>query len=416
MERIETTENRRTMPWLFLELAVVFSVCSQIEPIEAIARPAMYIMWIIVMVSGVLNKGGVLSFGSFSRTFFIAYLLFCALCAVVWFFDNERLTANYIRVLLIPLMVTIVGDLFSGEDRALINRLVRLYLICSVIFAFWVQRTYFPSYSSWLRASMYLFREKNSAGQIWIAAIFSSLLLLDYRSDLERLLIYLLCGYLFIMTGFSQSRTALLGSMLAVAAFAILRAENKLAWSLLVATMFIVVWFIPVTHSFIEKALFLSRFDGTNLDVYSSGRLSRYAMTVRDIQIEPFFGLGSYYVDCSYLLILAESGLVGFAIVEWIWGSKILSCFRYRGRGNERYFLFMMTIFYLCESVLEGYPPFGPGVSTFMYWLLSSLVINRTDDDDEDEDDDEDDAPETSAQGLLPGGDGGSAENADRPV
>lgn len=33
------------------------------------------------------------------------------------------------------------------------------------------------------------------------------------------------------------------------------------------------------------------------------------------------------------------------------------------------------VIFYLVESMLEGQPPFGPGVSSFMFWMLSEIKV-----------------------------------------
>ena len=36
-----------------------------------------------------------------------------------------------------------------------------------------------------------------------------------------------------------------------------------------------------------------------------------------------------------------------------------------------------LTMFYFIESVLEGYPPFGPGVSSFMFWFLSVTFVDN---------------------------------------
>lgn len=33
------------------------------------------------------------------------------------------------------------------------------------------------------------------------------------------------------------------------------------------------------------------------------------------------------------------------------------------------------VIFYFIESLLEGQPPFGPGVSSFMFWMLSEIKV-----------------------------------------
>lgn len=376
MERRET----RGIAWLLalfvLELAVVFSVFSQIDALEQFARPAMYAAWLLVLLMGIVKNRGRIPLRGFTLRFFLAYLLFLGLCVVTGLVDSRHLSANYMRVLLVPLLVTFAGDLYADEDRALWNRIGKLYLVCSVIFAVWVQRTYFPSYASWLKANNYLFAEKNSAAQIWVSAIMISVFLMDHRGAFEKWMIYLACAYLLIMTGISQCRTAILGVAVSLTAFSVSRAQKKGRWILLIALVVLAVWMIPAARQFINQALFLDKYDSADLNTFSSGRIARYQMAFQKIQSSPFIGVGKYYVDCSYILILAESGILGFLFIEWIWLKKIVLCLRYRGDARSRSFLFLMTVFYLVESVLEGYPPFGPGVSSFMFWFLSAMVIN----------------------------------------
>ncbi len=360
-----------------MELTVIFSVFSQLNTVEQIARPAMYAAWILTLFVGVVKNQGKVLLSGFTVRFCAAYILFIGLCAVSGLVDSKHLSANYIRVLLIPLMVTYAGELYASEDHALRNQIGKIYLICSVIFAIWVQKTYFPSYAFWLKSKVYLFAQKNSAAQIWVSAVLISVLLLDYRNKIEKILIYFACAYLLFMTGISQCRTAILGLIVSAVAFSVSRAEEKRKWILLIALVMIAAWMIPASHQFIEQALFLNKYDGAGLNAFSAGRIDYYRMAIRKIQSSPFFGVGKYYVDCSYLLILAESGIVGFVLIEWIWAKKAIQCFHYRGENKSRAFLFVITVFYLVESVLEGYPPFGPGVSSFMFWLTSSVLIKQ---------------------------------------
>lgn len=377
MEHIQGKGNTFSLSWLIMELAVIFSVFSQIESIERITRPAMYAIWAVAIVYGIIKHHGKLPTTQFSQRFVIAYALFLVYCVFTGLIDSRHMSANYIRVLVVPLLVNIAGDMYADERRELFDRLGKVYLICAVIFALWVQRTYFPSYTSWLSTRIYLFQEKNSAGQIWVAAIFVSILLVQYKTRFQQILAYIACFYLLVMTGMSQCRTALLGVAVAVAAFAVYRAKNKGRWIALIAVVAVAAWFIPVTHRFIEQALFLNKYAGTDLNTFSSGRIGRYATAFQNILSSPIIGVGRYYVDCSYILITAESGILGLMLIEWIWFKKIGMCYRYRGHFGEQTFLFMMTTFYIIESILEGFPPFGPGVSSFMFWFMSSVLINR---------------------------------------
>lgn len=367
-----------SLTWILLELAVIFSVFSQIGPLETIARPGMYAIWISVLLAGCVKNGGRIVLSRFSVRFLIAYVLFCLLCATTGLFDGNHLSTNYLRVLLVPLLVTIVGDMYANEDNDLLNRIGRLYLICSVVYAIWVHATFFPSYSAWLVSRIYLFPSKNSAGQIWASAIYVSILLLDKRNIFERILVYIACGYLLLMIGISQCRTVLLGIIISLLAFFISRTKKKVKWIAFLSLLAIVAWVIPITRQFIEQALFLSKFEGGDFNTFSSLRVVKNQAAFMVFLSSPFIGIGEYYVDNSYLLILAESGLIGFCIIEWIWAKKIAICFKYRGKTSEQTFLFMMTVFYIIESILEGFPPFGPGVSSLMFWLLSILLVARS--------------------------------------
>ncbi|MBR3352209.1 MAG: O-antigen ligase family protein [Lachnospiraceae bacterium] len=361
---------------LLLELAIICSVFSQIESVERVFRFAMYIMWILVLLFGLAKQRSLVHINDFSKTFIFAYLLFVLFCLLRGFIDNNFLTTNYLRVLLVPLMVTISGDIVADDNIKTIDKLCRVYLICALIFAVWVQRTYFTSYSSWLVSRRYIFSEKNSAGQIWSAAIFISIFLLHYKSRLEKTLIYMACMYLLIMIGICQCRTSILGIGVAITAYIFVRSKKKLKLTILIALVVLSLYYIPFTRNFINQALFLTKYAGTDLNTFSSGRIVKYIKALQLFKSSPYIGVGQYYVDCSYLLILVESGIIGFLIIEWIWINKLILSYRYKANDKYRVFLFMMTTFYIIESILEGYPPFGPGVSSFMYWFLSSVIIN----------------------------------------
>ena len=156
-----------------------------------------------------------------------------------------------------------------------------------------------------------------------------------------------------------------------------LRTQKKAAWLSAIIVICIAVWFIPITREFLNQALLLSKYAGADFNTFSSGRVILWKRAADVFLESPVIGSGKHYVDCSYLLILAESGLVGFFIIETIWINKAYSCFSFRGDSNCRGFLFFMTVFYIIESVFEGYPPFGPGASSFLFWFYSSLIINQ---------------------------------------
>ena len=377
LQSVNTESNNQSssITRILLELTIIVSVLSQIEVIEGIVRPVMYASWMVVIGWGIVKNNFRVKISPFTKRFIVIYVAFASFCLIAGQFDDAYLSSNYLKVLLVPLLVTIAGDMYANMDRELLNRLAMLYLISSVAFAVWVQFTYFTSYGDWLTSRTYLFEQKNSAGQIWCSAIFIALFFVEYKNNVQRYIAYFGAFYLFVMTAVSQCRTAILGIAVAVMAYTVSKSKHKVNLVFIFSLLVGVSLFIPFVRDFFEQAFLLNKFEGADLNTFSSGRLGAYEVALQDFFSSPIIGVGCYYVDCSYLSILAESGLLGFCLIESVWLKKIILSLRAFKHGGV---VFFMIFFYVVESTLEGYPPFGPGVSSFMFWFLSEILYSQS--------------------------------------
>ena len=123
----------------------------------------------------------------------------------------------------------------------------------------------------------------------------------------------------------------------------------------------------------------IDKYAGADINTLSSGRLGLYVQALDNFIESPILGVGRYYVDCSYIYILAESGIIGFLLIEFIWLKRIVLNLKHKYSPYARpYMLTSFVIFYFIESLLEGQPPFGPGVSSFMFWMLSEIKVGDT--------------------------------------
>ena len=312
-----------------LEFAIIISVFSQIEPISEITRPLMYISWLLVIAWGGIKNNFNVKINSFTQTFLVSFIAFCSFCLIAGLFNKEYLSANYLFVLAVPLLVTFAADMYSNMEPNLLNRLAKLYLMSSIIFAVWVQIVYFPSYRDWLGSRMYAFGQKNSAGQIWCSAMFITFFFIKHKNKFQKYIAYIGAFYLFIMTAIVQCRTAMLAVVASIVAYVISKSKHRIRLIFLIVLILIVLYIIPFTHEFVEKALFLSKYaeSDSDMNTFSSGRLYYYKIALSEIISSPIIGVGRYYVDCSYLSILAESGLIGFCIIENVLIRKFLKCF-----------------------------------------------------------------------------------------
>lgn len=357
---------------------VIASIFSQIESISIIMRPIMSVMWILAVVFYLIKyRGRVFMHGS-TKIYTICYSLLLLESIIITLAGFDHLNGNYINIMYIPLLASIVAEYFSQKpifNKNGLRTILITYLVGAVIYGLWVNVTYFPSYSDWLKQNIYTFMLKNSAAQIWSTGILIAVFLIDYETKLQRIIGYVAIIYLVFLCGISQCRTAILALGIVIIIYILLKSKQRLLWLLLITLLGILIWNIPFTRGFINQALFLTKYAGTDLNTFSSGRLDGWGRAIDNFVQYPFFGTGKYYVDCSYISILTETGIFGFILIETIWLFRILTNLIYSKGCNIGTFLLCITIFYFVESVLEGYPPFGPGVSSFMFWFLSVILV-----------------------------------------
>lgn len=361
--------------WL-IQLCTIVSIFSQIETVSSVFRPLMYAAWIITLGYYVVGNIRQIVFPKIASLYTFSFVLFIVLCILASLIGQNHLDGNYLRIMTIPLLVTIVGGFFGcNASHEEIQKVLKTYLLCALLYAIWVNITYFASYSNWLKQTMYAFVQKNSAAQIWAVGTLIALLLLDYKNKIEKAFGYIAALYLVIICGISQCRTALLALTVVLCGYILLKSKHRFRWICILAAVCVALWNIPVTRKFIDQALFLTKYAGADLNTFSSGRLDRWEGALTTFASYPVFGSGKYYVDCSYICVLAEAGIIGFILIETIWVARAIRNFKNKN-GCAKEFLFCATIFYVVESLLEGYPPFGPGVSSFMFWFLSAIYAD----------------------------------------
>ena len=174
---------------------------------------------------------------------------------------------------------------------------------------------------------------------------------------------YVSGGYLLVLCGLSQCRTAILGLACVVIYNILIYSKHKAKWIFLICFAICGLLVFSETRQFISQVFLINKYAGADLNTMSSGRLGLYAKAIDTFLASPFVGVGRYYVDCSYIYILAESGMIGFLLIEYVWIKRIISNLRQKYSLYARpHMLMSFVIFYFIESLLEGQPPFGPGV------------------------------------------------------
>lgn len=359
-----------------LQLTISVTIFSQISAVSDIFRPMMYLLWLLMVSYLGISKVGKMKVSSFTATFLFCYTLFALYCLIRLSVDSDYEVASYLQLMLVPLLVSIVSDLLDQKlTKADLISVCKNYVVCSLIFAVYINFTFFSSYQAWLSSNQYLFASKNSAAQIWCTAM-----LIIYYVILpvakRKYIWYASGGYLLILCGLSQCRTAILGLACVLIFNILMYSKHKIKWLLLLCFSLCGLLLFSETRQFISQAFLIDKYAGADLNTMSSGRLDLYAQALDNFIESPIFGVGRYYVDCSYIYILAESGIIGFLLIEYVWIKRIVLNLKHKYSSYARpHMLTSFVIFYFIESLLEGQPPLGPGVSSFMFWMLSEIKV-----------------------------------------
>lgn len=359
-----------------LQLTIVVTIFSQMEAFSAIFRPLMYAFWLLLLGYSLAVNKGKICISSFTASFLFCYGIFALFCLLQAWLNSDYAVASYLNIMLIPLMVSIVSNLLDQKlSKDYIVSICKTYVVCALIFAAYINITFFASYQAWLASKQYLFASKNSAAQIWCTAI-----LIIYYIILpvarRKYLWYISTFYLLVLCGLSQCRTAMLGLACVLIFNILMYSKHKVKWCLLLCFGLCGMLLLSETRQFISQAFLLDKYAGADLNTMSSGRLGLYAKAIDFFCDSPFVGVGRYYVDCSYIYILAESGIIGFLLIEYVWIKRFfINIKRKKLSYAKPFMLTSFVIFYLVESMLEGQPPFGPGVSSFMFWMLSEIKV-----------------------------------------
>lgn len=359
-----------------LQLTIVVTIFSQMEAFSAIFRPLMYAFWLLLLGYSLAVNKGKICISSFTASFLFCYGLFALFCLLQAWLNPDYAVASYLNIMLIPLMVSIVSNLLDQKlSKDYILSICKTYVVCALIFAAYINITFFASYQAWLASKQYLFASKNSAAQIWCTAI-----LIIYYIILpvarRKYLWYISTFYLLVLCGLSQCRTAMLGLACVLIFNILMHSKHKVKWCFLLCFGLCGMLLLSETRQFISQAFLLDKYAGADLNTMSSGRLGLYAKAIDFFCDSPLVGVGRYYVDCSYIYILAESGIIGFLLIEYVWIKRFfINIKRKKLSYAKPFMLTSFGIFYLVESMLEGQPPFGPGVSSFMFWMLSEIKV-----------------------------------------
>ena len=127
-----------------LQMCILASIFSQIESISSLMRPIMYIAWIVTAVFFIARNRGRIVIHKCTKIFFGCYSLLVVGCILMALFGSRHLEGNYIHIMYIPLIVSVIGENFApfAQDSDY-EKILKTYLYGALVYALWVNITYF---------------------------------------------------------------------------------------------------------------------------------------------------------------------------------------------------------------------------------------------------------------------------------
>ena len=249
------------------------------------------------------------------------------------------------------------------------------------------------------------FFQKNQTGQIF--GVFNVILAADiFVLDISRkkkylyFFIMLLTSLTLIMNG---ARTSIMAVLIAETAMMLKTSifkENKVIW--IVFIWIAIVFMLKNNNTINELFGGFSEDTGkmsateifTKLDfkdainVVTNGRIKIWEGAIAWFVSSPIFGVGAWaYVDNFVFHILAAGGLVyALALFPITYGTmfkvyKSVGKIDFSDEKDKKIseIIRYLVIFYFIESLMEGYPPLGPGAASFFLWLVLGFYNGRKD-------------------------------------
>ena len=373
------SNNNTFLETLVCCLTIISTVLTQVPALAGYFRPIMYAMWILTLVLGlIINR-----FRIHSDSFLFIYIIVVLIIWTETILNLSTHSDSYIaKVVPLPLLCYLVGVLYSRVVKHNTTRIcLAVLLITSFLMFSYIFATYIGNFGRWFNASTYIYEQKNSAAQI----IGCTIIISDFLIKTERKWIFvvknLILIFMFLVIVAMQSRAALISLIVTaiVYYFIILRGKKRFFITVLLLVILVAVLNNGVLSRYVVKAFIFNDRQTKNLDNFTSGRLSYFVNAWGLFKEHPIIGTGHHRVDNLYLCVLSDVGLVGFIPVIVLWITRICKNVAYYFKNKNPFSacVLCLTVFYFCESFAEAYPPFGPGVCAFMFWILCSFVDTK---------------------------------------
>lgn len=321
------------------------------------------------------------------------YVLFFVLCHFFYFmgFYPSSGSGNAGKLGLCALFY-LIGYNYSWKEENSVNT-----ILVMVSFAYLII-TYISMISIDDTIESYLLGNKNQWGQMLGSALIFEVIIIPrkLKSNIIKIFLYLSGAISLIALMNISSRTPII-ALIVIAVITFVQKENKtkndygIAF-LVITAIWLLILYMGGTDFLIELFDLESNSEMTSsesLNNMTSGRLDGYKLAFQDFFSSPIIGIGAYaYIDSFFICTLRTGGiLMAIFVLPFVYGKLFKEVKKSNKIINAKedfdnnvidvmYIVRCFTIYFFVISLMEGYPPLGPGVSVFLLWFFLGLADN----------------------------------------
>jgi len=371
-------------------ILIIISIVQQFSFFQSYystIRNAIYIIGLLTIILSVSNFSKI-KIDTFTRFFLAFFLSFQLLSLMGVLYGNSF---NNIGTLYIPISISffiymISSIIYSKSNSKTYIILMVIYVVLMLMLTFDIFKTYFNGI---FISAQYLYDQKNSKGpMIDFSILFTIFLILNLKNKILKFFLSSSIIFEFLVLNLIRSRADLLALYIVLIIFVLksIRKRLLLALIIIITSILLFIIFLPNLVNSISSTLievFIKNYNVNNLNSLSAGRLYYYNQALKIFETNPIMGtlgLQNYYVDNAFLTLIANYGLIGMILYVPFIGFlfyKIFANLLKASIKELRFYISLAWLVTLIISLFEGLPPFGPGTTYLIVWILLPLITSK---------------------------------------
>lgn len=325
---------------------------------------------------------------TFTRYYYILFFSILFGCVVLSLISGENYFSGFTITIIMALFIFFIGNQ-NGEilfDDTLFMRLCIAYCSAATLLGIDIYLEYLSSYS--LQSIDYVYRSKNSAGQILLTAC----VLLGYmlKNRKWKVAKVALIAFFLVEIILLRSRATIL-SVLFIPVTILLTTSVKRRYKYTtVAIITMAILFLTFNKDAYNLLINNVLFNSTNnvslsaldLDRVTSNRYSLLSNFPTQLAGYEFTGLGSsFYVDNLFVNAIGNYGILFGLLVSILALVPLVESLRLKFKFTQFLIgklivLRIIIVTYTFNGLFEAWAPFGPGGKCFIFWLLLGMLYS----------------------------------------